>query len=349
MVTAASFIEKVKIPLTEQWGYIYGTWGKTWTQALQESYSQPGHKNYEMTARYGKRWIGRKVTDCSGLLRWALAQLGESIVHQARYQYTDYSGPRGKLSAGLREDGTPPLPGSAVFLQGKESKIHHVGVYVGGDICIEAKGTAYGVVISHLSHWDHWGELKMVDYTGAAALEKDPPVLHDDDAEAGTVLTAVVSNPQTWLNVRANAGSQYPVVFQVQKGTEVEILDAGSPDWWQIRYGGRIGWAYAQYLKISGLADTDQEPEPEADPEPPAAPQEPEPSPLGKVDAPEGQTDEVDPVPPEALPAAAAPLIESAIRSLVRLRDLLPAIDAAIQTLTAMLDEYDPRPPAREE
>lgn len=211
--------------------------------------------------RYGSKWIGHMVTDCSGLLRWALKQLGENIVHHARYQYTDYCNHKGKLIAGKREDGQPILPGTAVFLQGKESKIHHVGVYVGGDVCIEAKGTIYGVVTSHLNHWDHWGELKMVDYTNAAQLETGEPgatVETPEEAEAGTIIKAVVDNPNSWLNVRSKPSSDSSVLFQVERGSIVDILDAGEPEWWQIRYGSRIGWAYAKYLKPF---EPDSEPE----------------------------------------------------------------------------------------
>ena len=268
MVTAEAFIEKVKIPLNEKWGYIYGTWGTIWTQKKQDAATR------EMTIKYGSRWIGHMVTDCSGLLRWALYQLGETIVHHARYQYTDYCNVKGKLVNGHREDGKPVLPGSAVFLQGSEAHIHHVGVYVGGDTVIEAKGTIYGVVTSHLNHWDHWGELKMVDYTDAAYLETSEPITPEqpEDAQAGTIIRAVVSNPNRWLNVRSGPGTQYQVVFQIEKGTIVDVLDAGEPDWWQIRYGGRIGWASAQYLvPIQGdvpeqpdeVPDDDDEPKPE--------------------------------------------------------------------------------------
>ena len=91
----------------------------------------------------------------------------------------------------------------------------------------------------------------MVDYTNAAELETGDPGITEDteeDAKAGTIIKAIVSNPNKWLNVRSGPGTQYQVVFQVEKGTEVEVLDAGEPDWWQIRYGGRIGWASAQYL-----------------------------------------------------------------------------------------------------
>lgn len=257
MVTAAQFIEKVLIPLQEKWGYIYGTWGSIWTEKKQAAATR------EMTVKYGSKWIGKMVTDCSGLLRWALYQLGESIVHHARYQYTDYCVNKGKLINGHREDGLPVLPGTAVFLKGSEAHIHHVGVYVGNDTVVEAKGTIYGVVTSHLNHWDYWGEIKMVDYTDAAELETGAPGATEDteeNAKAGTIIKAIVSNPNKWLNVRNSPGTQYQAAFQVEKGAEVEVLDAGEPDWWQIRYGGRIGWAYSKYLIPIKTDSTVEEP-----------------------------------------------------------------------------------------
>jgi cell wall-associated NlpC family hydrolase len=186
-----------------------------------------------------------------------LYQLGESIVHHARYQYTDYCKRKGKLINGLREDGSSILPGTAVFLQGNQDKIHHVGVYVGDNTCIEAKGTIYGVVTSELSHWDHWGELIMVDYSG------ETPVTPTEDV----LFRATVNNPQKWLNVRSGPSMQYPIRFQVYKGSTVDVL-ATEPEWWQIRYGGQIGWAFAQYL--SPIDEQPEEPEaPEVEPDEP--------------------------------------------------------------------------------
>ena len=237
MVSAADFIKECYIPLNEGWGYIYGQWGAIWTAEKQAKATR------EMTVKYGSKWIGKHVTDCSGLLRWALDQLGEKIVHHARYQYTDYSKPKGKLVNGLREDGTPPLPGTAVFLQGNQDKIHHVGVYVGNGVCIEAKGTIYGVVTSELSHWDHWGMLKMVDYTDAEKLEGQDFT----PAPVDTVLKAEATNPGRYLNVRSGPGAQYSKQFTLTPGTIVDVLTQ-EPEWWQIKSGGRIGWAFAQYL-----------------------------------------------------------------------------------------------------
>ena len=253
MVTAKEFISEVYIPLQEGWGYIYGTWGSIWTQAKQDAATR------EQTKKWGSQWIGKMVTDCSGLLRWALKQLGEDIVHHARYQYTDYCRNKGKLINGLREDGSAILPGTAVFLQGSQDKIHHVGVYVGNNTCIEAKGTQYGVLTSKPDHWDHWGELVMVDYSDAAELEGGGIPERPTDV----LFRAEVDNPNTWLNVRSGPGQNYPLRFQVHKGATVDVL-ALDTEYWQIRYGGQIGWACAKYLKPI----EDEETPPELAPEP---------------------------------------------------------------------------------
>ena len=237
MVSARDFVQQVWTPLLEGWGYIYGTAGRLWTEALQKAWSEPPHKNWEKTKQYGARWIGKNVTDCSGLPLWALKQLGEEIVHHARYQYTDASKARGKLADGKRTDGKPLLPGTAVFLQGGQEHIHHVGVYVGHNICIEAKGTQWGVVTSAPDHWDHWGELKVVDYTNAADIENEPipetPV-HREDKDV--LFRVIVDNPGDWLNVRSGPGTGYSRLFKVEKGDVADVLAVSDDKKWdQIR------------------------------------------------------------------------------------------------------------------
>lgn len=256
LVSAKDFIDQVWIPLNENWGYIWGTWGSLWTAEKQAAATR------EQTVKYGAQWIGHMVTDCSGLVRWALYQLGEKdIPHHATYQYTDWCKPKGKLVDGKRTDGNPILPGTLVFLQGSEEKIHHVGVYVGDGICIEAKGTKSGVVTSQLDHWDHWGECKVVDYSKAGEIDGIVP-----DTKSDILFKAEVTNPRTWLNVRSGPSTAYQVQFQVQKGTVVDVL-AESNGWDQIRSGGRIGWADGKYL-----TPLEQEEEPEE----PVVPEEPD-------------------------------------------------------------------------
>lgn len=204
-----------------------------------------------MTIKYGSRWIGKMVTDCSGLVRWALKQLGVDVVHHATYLYTDWCRAKGQLQNGRRTDGQPLKPGSLVFLKGAEAKIHHVGVYAGDGIVIEAKGTQAGVITSGLEKWDHWGELKVVDYTNGE-------IVLPSDAEAKAAVRAEVTNPGKWLNLRARPDSDSQRIATIDPGTIVDILteDQG---WYQIRTGGRIGWVDGKYLTI---LSQEEEPEP---------------------------------------------------------------------------------------
>jgi hypothetical protein len=195
------------------------------------------------------------VTDCSGLVRWALYQLGEKIVHHARYQYTDWCAAKGRLTDGRRDDGREILPGTLVFLQGAEEHIHHVGVYIGEGVCIEAKGTLYGVVTSPLSRWDHWGECKLIDYTNGQAAPETEQADH---------ITARVNNPGTWLNVRSGPGKQYPRLYQLERGTTVTVLaESDDHQWLQIQSGGRTGWAASEYLSV--IREDGEQEEPEKD------------------------------------------------------------------------------------
>lgn len=47
-------------------------------------------------------------------------------------------------------DSMPMIPGVAVFKRGA-SGIHHIGIYVGNDRVIEAKGAAYGILVTQFS------------------------------------------------------------------------------------------------------------------------------------------------------------------------------------------------------
>lgn len=157
-IKATDLIDKFKYALENGWGYIYGTSGQRWTQARQDAATRP------QTISYGQQWVGHIVADCSGLLVWAFKQLGESIYHGSNTIWKSYCSKQGKLQNGQRCDGIALRPGTAVFLL-DDSGRHHIGLYIGDNTCIEAKGTKWGVTTSKPDHWDEWGELSQVDYS----------------------------------------------------------------------------------------------------------------------------------------------------------------------------------------
>ena len=238
MINVKDFLQKIQIPLMQQWGYIYGTSGIMWTASLQKAYSQPSRTNWKKTKAYGSKWIGRMVTDCSGLIRWACLQLGEKVAHHSHYLYTDYCRNKGKLVNGSRADGTQPLVGSLVFLTNQEGRKHHVGVYIGEGIVEEAKGTQYGVVTSQLSHWDAWGQLKCISYDNKA--EEKPQEV---------VKYAITTNPGSYLNLREKPDKKSQSIAHIPSNTKVVLLEKTNQKWWKVKYNGHTGYAAKQYLK----------------------------------------------------------------------------------------------------
>lgn len=162
MIKANALIDLFRQALDEHWGYIWGKSGQVWTQANQNASTR------EMTVRYGSKWIGRKVADCSGLFVWAYKQHGEKIYHGSNTIFNEHTSATGSLVGEV-----DILPGTAVFLV-EDGRRTHIGLYIGDGAVIEARGTKTGVIESDLSEWDEWGTLTAVDYSD---MESDVVVI----------------------------------------------------------------------------------------------------------------------------------------------------------------------------
>ncbi len=106
--------------------YVYGAKGQLLTDSLYNT----------LKARYGsmvwasdKKKIGKLCVDCSGLISWYTGTVRNS---------TSFKNTATKV---LTIDKlSQAVPGCAVWRQG------HIGIYIGDGYCIEARGSAYGVV-----------------------------------------------------------------------------------------------------------------------------------------------------------------------------------------------------------
>ncbi len=160
-VNAKDLVAKFQYALDNHWGYIWGAAGVMWTEAKQNATTD------EQAIKYGKKWIGHTVADCSGLFAWAFKQLMSYMYHGSNTMWNKYCVKKGELKAGKRDDGEELKPGTAVFVYNKEKQNRsHVGLYVGNDTVIEAASTYSGVITSKITNkkWTEWGELKYVDF-----------------------------------------------------------------------------------------------------------------------------------------------------------------------------------------
>jgi hypothetical protein len=161
MINPQDLVELFVSALVNAWGYIWGTAGVMWTEAKQKNVTD------EAAQKYGKKWIGHMVADCSGLFAWAFKKLGGYMYHGSNTMYLKYCTANGTLTKGARSDGQELKPGTAVFVWNEEKKKYsHVGLFIGNGEVIEAMGTINGVVKSQVTNkkWTHWGELKGVNY-----------------------------------------------------------------------------------------------------------------------------------------------------------------------------------------
>lgn len=171
VISPQALIDKFTQALADKWGYICGTAGEKWTAAKQAELEKTTDADREQSRKYGSKWIGHMVADCSGLFSWAFKQLGGYMYHGSNSMWDRYCTAKGELKGGARTDGEGLKPGTAVFTYNKTKKKRgHVGLYIGDGYVIEAYGTQKGVIKSKVTEtkWVEWGELKGVDYSGTA-------------------------------------------------------------------------------------------------------------------------------------------------------------------------------------
>ena len=179
VISTEALIAKFLYALENNWGYIWGTAGILWTAARQAQLEKTTDSDRESGRKYGKKWIGHTVADCSGLFDWAFRVLGGiDIYHGSNTIWNKYCTAKGELKKGKRDDGKDLKPGTAIFTHNTNTDVRgHIGLYIGDGWVIEASGTINGVIKSRItiSKWVEWGELKGVNYeAGPGDVITDP-------------------------------------------------------------------------------------------------------------------------------------------------------------------------------
>lgn len=243
MIQPKALIEKFQEALDQKWGYIMYMTHEMWSATKQAEYNKK-HENEsycEQSIRYGSKWYGHWVTDCSGLFKWAFTSLGGEMFHGATTMYNKWCTAKGTFKSGKRSDGKELKPGTALFT-GNDATKNHVGLYIGNGKVIEAAGTQQGVIESKstLNKWTYWGELKGVDY-GSTDKPAEKPT--DTPVKSGT---AIVTG--TKVALREGPSKSCNVILRVDKGQTVDL--AQCPDGWTyVEYNGKKGYMMTEFLK----------------------------------------------------------------------------------------------------
>lgn len=135
-------------------GYVYGSQGEIMTKSIINALSEKfGRSHYYFDGYSAEKWLGKQCFDCSGLIVWALQQLGlirTDLTADGLYQLCE---PLQKAKL---------VPGDLAFYQNASGYKNHVGVYIGNNRVIHARGTDYGVVETELfQNFTAFGRLKV--------------------------------------------------------------------------------------------------------------------------------------------------------------------------------------------
>ena len=228
MISAEEFAKKSREPIDEKGGYILGKRGQLWTQKNQDAATD------DMIRKYGQKWVGKHVWDCSGLVKWALLQLGSDCAHGSNSIWSRYLQEKGATSGHEMQNG------EVVFkhrIKDGKHDYYHIGVYQDGYVN-QAASTAKGCVRTKFdSSWTHYGKLKDVEY--GPQKEKEAFQLGD---------YKVVAEHGSSVRMRKGPFANAGIVMQVPTGAEVKVTEDVNEKFVAIEYTIK-GYMMKDFLK----------------------------------------------------------------------------------------------------
>jgi hypothetical protein len=251
-ISSSELIAQFQTALREGWGYIYGASGEIWTQAQQNAASR------EQTKKYGQKWVGHRVADCSGLFAWAFRQLGGYCYHGSNTIFRKYLARSGTIAsaAGLR-------PGMAVFKWKPVTPARfsdglgdfcHIGLVTSVSPLRIVHASTEGMAVkadSKIGKWRYWGWLKDVAETSSFNSAGDSAVSTSSSVSRPTLRTGSRGDSVRLLQTLLNrAGYDLAVDgifgtmtrcsvkgFQSERGLAVDGI-VGKQTWAALEGGG---------------------------------------------------------------------------------------------------------------
>ena len=165
-VKAQELVDYAEQAYQEKWGYIWATSGQVWTESDQAAlekkyYSDPAkYSDYKLGAEQGKKWIGHRVSDCSGVPYGFFKKHDIKIYHGSNSIWKYNLSHKGPIVKGMK------LPVGAAIFTGDANSKPHIGTLTTATCVTEAKGTIAGVVHTPISNkkWTWWGLYSDIEY-----------------------------------------------------------------------------------------------------------------------------------------------------------------------------------------
>ena len=131
-------------------GYIWGGMGQILTEEKLK-YFKDKYPSF-IDIKKNKKWLGKQVFDCSGLVKCAFGSVGIHISHGAT---SAWENTRWALKGEIEK---MPKNKIAILYREASNGMCHTAIYLGNGEVIDAKGNKEGVVKEELNlSWTHFG------------------------------------------------------------------------------------------------------------------------------------------------------------------------------------------------
>lgn len=238
--------------------YWFGTYGQMASKSLYNAKKKQYPKYY--TAKDFATQIAhpKQVFDCAGLIKaylWTDSINDKTPKYNAKQDFGatsfyNHAKKKGKYSSSVKMK-----VGTLVF-KGTDKTKTHVGVYVGNNTVVEAKGHAYGVVSSKLSSgkWKYWAECHLITYAADPQPAPTPSPEPAPDPKPTSEKYKVKTHGSV-LRLRAKPDTKSTIVANLANGTVIEVSEIvkgesveGNSNWAKAVYKGKTGYCSCKYL-----------------------------------------------------------------------------------------------------
>ena len=219
-------------------GYIWGATGQKCNQELIKRLVLNGHVNPNIA----KKWIGKQVFDCAGLVAKAFQQVGIKLATGASsaWRKTKWES-KGEISS---------LPKNKVCIlyQHANGKMQHTGIYIGNGEYIDSAGERIGVRKSKMPwRWTHWGIPKefydVKEDKSSDKKDQDKPV----PPGSFPFQAKVTATSGRTVNLRKSASTNAGIVLRIKLGETVTVTGEEN-DWYKVTYNSASGYMMKKFL-----------------------------------------------------------------------------------------------------
>ena len=228
-------------------GYVWGTSGMTLTKQNIKKFQGNAHVDVNIV----KKWIGKQVFDCAGLVKAAFNTVGIRMASGATSAWGQTSwAKKGEIK-------NYPKDQVCILYRRGNGRMQHTGIYIGNGEFIHAKGSQAGVVKEKMpGHWTHWGIPNKFDakISGSSNIKDDTTTKPSTPTPTGKVCSSfpckakVVANSGGTVNLRKGPNKGSKVLTKIKLGETVQVSSEEN-SWCQIQYGGKTGFMMREFLE----------------------------------------------------------------------------------------------------